>query len=143
MKTTAIKPLTTRDRKWYVVDAEGKTLGRLATVIARVINGKNKAAFNYHVDSGDYVIVLNAGKVKVTGNKSEGKLYYNHTGYLGHFKTQTFSEVQERDPKRILSDAVSGMLPKNKLRKDKLARLKLFLGTEHTHSGQNPEPLLV
>ena len=143
MKTTVIKPLQSRDRKWYVVDAEGKNLGRLATAIARVLNGKNKPAFNYHVDSGDYVIVLNAGKVAVTGNKEMKKLYYKHTGYLGHLKIETLGEVRERKPLRILEEAVSGMLPKNKLRKEKLARLKLFLGTEHTHAGQNPEALLV
>lgn len=143
MKTTVIKPLQSRDRKWYIVDAEGKNLGRLATTIARVLNGKNKPAFNYHVDSGDYVVVLNAGKVAVTGNKELKKLYYKHTGYLGHLKIETLGEVRERNPMRILENAVGGMLPKNKLRKDKLGRLRLFLGTEHSHTGQSPEPLLV
>lgn len=140
-KTTLRQNVTNGDRKWYVVDAAGKTLGQLAVVIANTLRGKNRPDFTPHVDGGDYVIVLNADKVAVTGNKEEGKLYYRHSGYLGHLKTQTLAEVREKDPLRILKEAVSGMLPKTKLRKGYMKRLILVKGDVNPHEAQKPMTL--
>lgn len=141
MKTLHSKPLTTLDRKWYIVDASGMTLGRLATKIASVIAGKHKPTFSNHVDTGDYVIVLNADKFSVTGKKLEDKIYYTHSGYLGGISEMTLSQKLEKEPTSALKIAVAGMLPHNKLHKERLARLKLFTGTEHAHTAQNPQPL--
>lgn len=141
MKTTHSKILTTLDRNWYIVDASGMTLGRLATKIASVIAGKHKPTFSNHVDTGDYVIVLNADKITVTGKKLEDKMYYKHSGYIGNLKATPMKELMEKEPTAPLKHAVSGMLPHNKLHKERLARLKLFVGTEHNHAGQNPQPL--
>lgn len=141
-KTTLRQNVTAADRKWYVVDAEGKTLGDLATDIAVVLRGKHRVDFTPHVDGGDHVIVLNADKVGVTGDKENRKLYYRHSGYLGHLKVQTLGEVREKSPARILEQAVGGMLAKTKLRKPQLRRLHLVTaGAENPHAAQKPEPL--
>jgi len=140
-KTTLRQNVQNTHRQWFVVDAEGQTLGRLATQIATVLRGKHRVDFTPHVDGGDYVVVLNADKVVTTGDKEEGKMYYRHSGYLGHLKAVKLKDVRKRDPKRILEEAVKGMLPKNKLRKDQMRRLMLVLGTENPHAAQNPQPL--
>lgn len=141
MKTLTPKQVAANERKWYVVDAEGKTLGRLATEIATKIRGKNKVDFAPHMDNGDYVIVINADKFVVTGNKMTDKLYHRHTGYLGGLISTPLEKLLVKKPTRALEAAVSGMLPKNKLRKDMMARLKLFAGAEHTYAAQKPETL--
>lgn len=141
MKTITPKQLTSTDRKWYVVDAEGMTLGRLSTTIATIIRGKNKVDFASHMDNGDYVIVLNCDKFAVTGNKMKDKMYHRHTGYLGGLISTPLDKLLVKKPTRALEAAVSGMLPKNKLRKGMMARLKLFTGTEHTFNAQKPETL--
>lgn len=143
MKTTVAKVLTAKDRPWHIVDADGKTLGRLATVVATVLNGKHRPSFTPHVDTGDYVVIINTDKIHVTGNKEENKIYYTHSEYLGHIFQQTFAERMKKDSQGIVKDAIAGMLPKNKLRADKLLRLKLFPGAEHTHTAQSPVPLHV
>lgn len=141
MKTLMPKQLGNDARKWYVVDAEGKTLGRLATQIATILKGKNKASYAPHVDNGDYVIVINADKITVTGNKLEGKIYYRHTGFMGGLKQISLGKLMVKKPTEALSKAVSGMLPKNKLRSDMMARLKLVAGQEHTYQAQKPEQI--
>jgi len=141
MKTLTPKQITSSDRKWFVVDAEGQTLGRLATIIATTLRGKNKVDFASHMDNGDYVIVINADKFKVTGNKMVDKLYHRHTGYLGGLISTPLEKLLVKKPTRALEAAVSGMLPKNKLRKDMTQRLKLFAGAEHTFAAQQPETL--
>lgn len=141
MKTMHSKPLATTERTWYVVDAQGQTLGRLATKIASVLQGKHKPTFSNHVDVGDYVIVLNADKIAVTGKKLEDKMYYTHSGYLGGISEMNLAEKLVKQPTHALQLAVDGMIPRNKLRKERMMRLKLFTGTEHTHGGQNPQPL--
>ena len=128
-------------REWYVVDAEGQIPGRLATHIANVLRGKNKTNFNSHLDCGDNVIVINAEKIELTGNKLDQKMYRRHSGYLGNLKEFTAKEVLEKHPTRILEAAVNGMLPKNKLRKHFLSKLYIYAGPEHKHAGQNPKPL--
>jgi len=143
MKTITPKQLTSTERKWYVVDAEGKNLWRLATSIATVIRGKNKVDFAPHVDNGDYVVVLNADKFTVTGNKMRDKMYHRHTGYLGGLISTPLEKLLNKKPTRALEAAVSGMLPKNKLRKNMQMRLKLFTGTEHTYGAQKPEDLKI
>ena len=143
MKTITPTQISSTERKWFIVDAEGQTLGRLATTIATVIRGKNKVDFATHMDNGDYVIVINADKFKVTGNKMNDKLYHRHTGYLGGLISTPLNKLLEKKPTRALEAAVSGMLPKNKLRKNMEMRLKLFSGTEHTFGAQKPETLKV
>jgi len=145
MKTTTTTPkvLDNTSRDWYIVDAQGKTLGRLATEIARVINGKHKASFSNHLDQGDYVIVTNADKFKVTGKKMADKMYYRHSGYIGHLRETTMEKQLEKHPESIIEHAVSGMIPKNKLRAERMARLKVYLGTEHPHEAQKPKTLSV
>jgi len=143
MKTIMPKQITSADRKWYVVDASGMTLGRLATVIATTIRGKNKADFAPHVDNGDYVIVLNCDKFEVTGNKMVDKMYYKHTGYLGGLKATPLEKMLVKKPGKAIEAAVSGMLPKNKLRKAMMMRLKVFTGTEHSFASQKPEELKI
>lgn len=128
-------------REWHIVDAKGKTLGRIATTIATYLSGKNKVTYTPHVDGGDYVVVINAAEVAVTGRKEERKIYYRHSGYPGGIKSRTLSEVRSRKPEFIIEHAVRGMLPKNKLAKDMLARLKVFAGAEHTHTAQQPKEL--
>ena len=140
-KTTLRQNVDNTDRRWFVVDAKEHTLGDLSVVLAKTLRGKDRVDFTPHVDGGDYVVVLNADKVKVTGKKEEQKKYYRHSGYLGHLKTATLKEVREKDPTRILKESVSGMLPKTKLRKDMLRRLFLIEGENNPHEAQNPEPL--
>lgn len=138
MKTIMPKQIKGNERKWYVVDAEGQTLGRLATRLATILKGKNKVDFAPHVDNWDYVIVLNADKFIVTGKKLTDKIYYRHTGYLGGLKETPLEDMLVKKPLKALEFAVSGMLPKNKLRKDMISRLKWFTGTEHTFGAQKP-----
>ena len=138
-------PLPTKDieHKWYVVDAEGQRLGRLATEIAMILRGKNKPSFTPNVDTGDFVIVVNAEKVIVTGRKSEQKLYRRHSGRPGGMKTETFNQLQRRIPERIIEKAVKGMLPKNVMGRRLFTKLKVYTGADHPHTAQTPEPLTI
>ena len=140
MKTFTAKPETVQ-RDWYVVDATGKTLGRLATELARRLRGKHKAEYTPHVDTGDYIIVLNAEKVAVTGNKREDKMYYHHTGHSGGIKGATFEEMIARRPERVIEIAVKGMLPKGPLGRAMYRKLKVYAGNEHNHAAQQPQVL--
>ena len=137
MKTFVAKPETVK-RDWYVVDATGKTLGRLATELARRLRGKHKAEYTPHVDTGDYIIVINAEKVAVTGKKETDKIYYWHTGYVGGIKDATFKEMIARRPEAVIEIAVKGMLPKTKLGAAVLRNLKVYAGTEHKQEAQQP-----
>ncbi|GAA4363096.1 50S ribosomal protein L13 [Kangiella marina] len=137
MKTFSAKPETVK-RDWYVVDAEGKTLGRLATEVARRLKGKHKAEYTPHVDTGDYIVVINAEKVTVTGNKAENKMYYRHSGYPGGIKETNFNKLQAEKPEMIIEKAVKGMLPKNPLGRDMFRKLKVYAGSEHNHAAQQP-----
>lgn len=139
MKTITPTQLKGDERKWYIIDAKEQTLGRLATRIAVILKGKNKASFAPHLDNGDYVIVTNCDKFSVTGKKLSDKIYYSHTGYLGGLKEISLENLLEKKPLRALELAVYGMLPKNKLRKEMLSRLKLFTWDEHTYVAQKPE----
>jgi large subunit ribosomal protein L13 len=140
MKTYTAKPGEI-ERQWYVVDAEAKTLGRLATQIADVLRGKGKPAYTPHIDTGDFVIVVNAEKVHVTGQKLDQKIYYRHSGYPGGLHERTLREQLARRPEEVLRKAVKGMLPKNKLASAQLRKLKIYAGPNHPHAAQNPEPL--
>lgn len=140
MKTFTAKPETVK-RDWYVVDATGKTLGRLATELARRLRGKHKAEYTPHVDTGDYIIVLNADKVAVTGNKRTDKVYYHHTGHIGGIKQATFEEMIARRPERVIEIAVKGMLPKGPLGRAMFRKLKVYAGNEHNHAAQQPQVL--
>jgi large subunit ribosomal protein L13 len=140
MKTFVATPAN-RQRDWYVVDAEGKTLGRLATQIADTLRGKRKPEYTPHVDTGDFVVVVNAEKIHVTGNKLDQKIYYRHSGYPGGLKERTLREQLERRPTEVLRKAVKGMLPKNRLAAQQLTKLKIYAGPEHPHGPQNPQPL--
>ena len=126
-------------RKWHLIDAEGKTLGRLSTEIAKLWRGKHKVTFTPHVDGGDYVVVINADKIEVTGKKRDNKVYRHHTGYIGNLKEINFKKLQEKKPEEIIRLSVSGMLPKNKLRAPMMKRLRIFAGSEHTHQAQKVE----
>jgi large subunit ribosomal protein L13 len=128
------------ERRWYVVDAEGQTLGRLATEIARLLRGKNKPQYTPHVDTGDFVVVVNAEKVVVTGKKAEQKVYRRHSGYPGGLKETSYEQMMERRPTEILRRAVKGMMPKNRLARQQLRKLKIYAGPEHPHAAQNPQP---
>ena len=128
-------------REWYLVDAEGKTLGRLATVIADTLRGKNKPQYTPHVDTGDFVVVVNAEKINVTGNKLDQKLIYRHSGYPGGLKTRTLREQLERRPTEVLRKAVKGMLPRNRLSRAQITKLKIYAGPEHPHDAQAPKLL--
>jgi large subunit ribosomal protein L13 len=128
----------TIEQKWYVVDAADKVLGRLATQIAMYLRGKHKPEYTPHADAGDYVIVLNADRIKVTGNKAQDKIYYRHTGYPGGLKEMTFEKLKEKDSTRIIEIAVKGMLPKNPLGREMLRKLKVYAGAEHPHAAQQP-----
>jgi large subunit ribosomal protein L13 len=128
-------------RDWYIVDAEDKVLGRLATKIAQVLTGKHKPTFVNYIDVGDFVVVVNAEKVKLTGRKWTDKIYYRHSSYPGGLRKQTASEVHKKYPERIIQEAVKGMLPNNKLRTPRLKKLKIYIGTEHPHTAQKPEKL--
>ena len=128
-------------RKWYVVDASEKTLGRLSTEIANRLRGKHKASFTPHVDTGDYIIVVNAEKVRVTGRKTTDKTYYHHTGFPGGIKSITFDKLIDKAPERVIETAVKGMMPKNKLSRAMLTKLKVYAGSNHPHAAQQPEVL--
>jgi large subunit ribosomal protein L13 len=140
MKTYSAKP-SEIEHRWFVVDADARTLGRLATEIADVLRGKGKPAYTPHVDSGDFVIVVNAEKIHVTGNKLEQKIYYRHSGYPGGLRERTLAEQLKRRPEEVIRKAVKGMLPKNKLASAQLRKLKVYAGPEHPHTAQNPVPL--
>ena len=140
MKTFMASP-STIERKWYVVDATGYTLGRLASEIAKVLRGKNKAIFTPHIDTGDYVIVVNADKIKVTGKKLQQKIYYNHSDYVGGMKETTLKEMMEKKPERVIELAVKGMLPKGPLGRQMYKKLHVYAGPEHDHAAQKPEVL--
>ncbi len=129
------------ERKWYVVDADGMTLGRLASEVAKVLRGKNKAIFTPHLDTGDYVIIVNAEKVKVTGKKMEQKIYYRHSDYVGGMKETTLKEMLKKHPERVLEFAVKGMLPKGPLGRQMYKKLFVYAGPEHKHAAQKPEAL--
>jgi len=128
-------------RKWFIVDADGKPAGRLATEIANVLRGKNKPTFTPHVDTGDYVVVVNAKKVGLTGRKSMDKVYTRYTGYVGGLKSQTAAEMRDKHPTRIVENAVKGMMPKGSLGRKMYKRLKVYEGTEHPHDAQQPEKM--
>ena len=128
-------------RSWHVVDANGKTLGRLASAVAAVLKGKTKPVFTTHVDTGDFVIVVNADKIHLTGKKLDQKVYYSHSGYPGGLKSTTMADLQKKSPEKVILEAVSGMLPKNKLRQVYLKKLKVYAGTDHPHQAQRPEAL--
>ena len=130
-----------RERDWYLVDAEGKTLGRLATQIAQVLRGKRKPTYTPHVDVGDFVIVVNAAKIHVTGNKRESKRYWRHSGYPGGIRSRTLGDMLERRPEEVIRKAVKGMLPRNRLARQQLTKLKVYAGPDHPHQAQKPEKL--
>ena len=131
----------TIERKWYVVDADGCTLGRLASEVAKVLRGKNKPEFTPHADTGDYVIIVNAEKIKVTGKKLEDKIYYRHSDYVGGFKQMTLKEMLAKKPEMVLEHAVVGMLPKGPLGRKMAEKLHVYTGAEHPHAAQKPEAL--
>ncbi|MFZ2725872.1 MAG: 50S ribosomal protein L13 [Methylococcaceae bacterium] len=140
MKTFSAKPAEVK-RDWYVVDADGKTLGRLASEIARRLRGKHKPEYTPHVDTGDYIIVVNVEKIGVTGNKEKDKLYQHHTGYTGNLKTVALGKLRQTFPDRILTNAVKGMLPRNPLGRAMFKKLKVYAGPEHEHQAQQPKVL--
>ena len=140
MKTYVATP-TDRERNWYVVDAAGHNLGRLSTQIADALRGKRKPTYTPHVDTGDFVVVINAEKITVTGNKRTEKRYYRHSGYPGGLKSRTLSEMLERRPEEVIRIAVRGMLPKNRLARKQLTKLKVYAGQDHPHAAQKPQPL--
>ncbi len=140
MKSFMASPSTV-ERKWYVVDAEGKTLGRLAAEIANVLRGKKKPIYTPHIDTGDYVIVVNAEKVKTTGKKLEQKIYYHHSEYVGGMKETTLKEMMKKKPEFVITHAVKGMLPKGPLGRQMLRKLHVYAGPEHNHAAQKPEAL--
>ena len=140
MKTFSAKPETVK-RDWFVVDAEGKTLGRLATEIASRLRGKHKPEYTPHVDTGDYIVVVNAEKVRVTGRKATDKMYHRHTGYIGGLKSMSFEKLIDHKPEMVIELAVKGMLPKNSLGRAMFRKLKVFAGSEHKHAAQQPQQL--
>jgi large subunit ribosomal protein L13 len=141
MRTTYMPNAENVERKWYVVDAEGKTLGRLSSEIAKVLSGKNKPVYTSFIDTGDYVIVINAEKIAVTGKKLHDKLYTHHTGYIGGLKQVTLKRLLETKPERVIEHAVKGMLPKNTLGRNMMKKLHVYAGAEHPHTAQKPEVL--
>jgi large subunit ribosomal protein L13 len=140
MKTISAKPESVQ-RDWYVIDADGKTLGRMAAEIASRLRGKHKAEYTPHVDTGDYIVVINAEKVRVTGNKAKDKLYYRHTGYVGNLKSTSFEKLIQQAPERPIQSAVKGMLPRGPLGRAMFKKLKVYAGTEHPHTAQQPQEL--
>jgi large subunit ribosomal protein L13 len=142
MKTYVATP-ENRQRDWYVIDAEGLTLGRLATQIADALRGKRKPEYTPHCDTGDFVVVVNAAKIKVTGNKLNDKVYYRHSGYPGGLRSRTLGEMLERRPEEVIRMAVKGMLPRNRLARRQLQKLKVYAGAEHPHEAQKPAPMEV
>ncbi|ABC32552.1 MULTISPECIES: 50S ribosomal protein L13 [Hahella] len=142
MKTISAKPETVK-RDWYVIDATDKTLGRLSTEIARRLRGKHKAEYTPHVDTGDYIVVVNAEKVRVTGNKAQDKMYYRHTGYPGGLKEMSFDKLIQHAPERVIETAVKGMMPRNPLGRAMLKKLKVYASAEHPHTAQQPIELKI
>ncbi len=140
MTTVSAKPAEVR-RDWHLVDAENKTLGRLASEIAHRLRGKHKPEYTPHVDTGDYIVVINAEKIKVTGNKLKDKMYHHHTGYIGNLKSINLEKLLTKAPERVIETAVKGMLPKNPLGKSMFRKLRVYAGPEHKHQGQQPQPL--
>jgi large subunit ribosomal protein L13 len=140
MKTYVAKP-TDRQRDWYVIDAEGKTLGRLATQIADLLRGKRKPEYTPHCDTGDFVVIVNAEKIVVTGKKRTDKLYWRHSGYPGGIRSRTLNEMLERRPEEVIRKAVQGMLPRNRLARQQINKLKVYAGPEHPHAAQQPKPM--
>ena len=140
MKTISAKPASVK-RDWYLIDAEGKTLGRMAAAIATRLRGKHKPEYTPHVDTGDYIVVVNADKVRVTGNKAKDKIYHSHTGYPGGLKSISFEKLMEKAPERTIQSAVRGMLPKGPLGRVMFKKLKVYAGTEHPHIAQQPQEL--
>jgi len=139
MSTTITRPATV-EHDWYVIDAEDQVLGRLATRIATALRGKHKPTFQPHVDAGDFVVVVNAEKVKLTGRKLEQKEYYRYSGHPGGLKTRTAGQVLDEDPTRVITQAVKGMLPKNRLARQVIGKLKVYAGADHPHAAQQPKP---
>lgn len=140
MSTISAKPAEV-ERDWFLVDAADKTLGRLATEIARRLRGKHKPVYTPHVDTGDYIVVINAEKIRVSGNKASDKKYFRHTGYPGGIKEASFNQMIDRHPEKVLELAVKGMLPRNPLGRAMFKKLKVYSGTEHRHTAQQPQPL--
>ncbi len=140
MKTYSAKPYEV-DQKWLLVDAEGQTLGRMATKIATRLRGKHKPEYTSHVDTGDFVVVINADKVQVSGNKAKGKIYHTHSGFPGGLKSLSFEKLLEKAPERVIQLAVKGMLPRNPLGRAMFKKLKVYAGTEHPHGAQQPQML--
>ena len=140
MKTFSAKPEEVR-RDWYLVDATNKTLGRLSTEIAKRLSGKHKPEYTPHVDTGDYIVVINADKIRVTGNKMKDKMYHHHTGYIGNLKTMSLQKLMSQSPERVLQYAVKGMLPRNRLGRKMFSKLRVFAGPDHKHEAQQPIPL--
>jgi large subunit ribosomal protein L13 len=140
MKTYVAKP-TDRERNWLVVDATGQTLGRLATQIADALRGKRKPEYTPHIDTGDFVVVINADKIVVTGDKRTDKKYYRHSGYPGGLKVRTFDEMMAKRPEEIIRIAVKGMMPRNRLARKQITKLKVYVGPEHPHQAQKPQPM--
>lgn len=140
MTTVSAKPAEVR-RDWYLIDADGKTLGRLSTEIARRLRGKHKPEYTPHVDTGDYIVVVNAEKIRVTGNKLKDKMYHHHTGYIGNLKSISLEKQLVKAPERVIETAVKGMLPKNPLGRAMFKKLKVYAGPEHQHQAQQPQPL--
>ena len=128
-------------RDWFLVDANGKTLGRLATEVASRLRGKHKAEYTPHVDTGDYIVIVNAAKIAITGNKFDDKMYHHHTGYIGNLKSVPFKDVIEKQPEKVIQRAVKGMLPKGPLGREMARKMKVFAGGEHTHAAQQPQIL--
>ena len=143
MNKTPLPSTDSIDRQWYLVDAADQTLGRLASEVASVLRGKNKPSYTPHLDTGDFVIVINADKIRLTGNKWTQKLYHRHTGYIGGLKTTSAKELMEKRPEELIRRAVKGMLPKNRLGSQLYTKLKVYAGGDHPHQAQTPEPLTV
>ena len=140
MKTYYEKPSEVQ-REWLLVDATDMTLGRLASEVAQILRGKNKPTYTPHIDTGDFVVIVNAEKIKITGAKATDKVYYRHTGYVGHLKSETFTEAMEKHPTRVIEHAVRGMLPKGTLGTQMYKKLKVYAGPEHPHQAQNPRKI--
>jgi len=140
-KTFTPKVVKANDQKWYIVDATDKVVGKLAVRVADALRGKDQPTFTPHMDMGGYVVIINAEKIRFTGKKLEDKIYYKHSGFKGGLKAETAASVMEKNPKKVIVEAVKNMLPNNKLRKHFLAKLKVFTGAEHTHEAQKPIPL--
>ena len=140
MKTYYAKPSEVQ-REWLLVDATDMTLGRLASEVAQILRGKNKPTYTPHIDTGDFVVIVNAEKIKITGAKATDKVYYRHTGYVGHLKSETFTEAMEKHPTRVIEHAVRGMLPKGTLGTQMYKKLQVYAGPEHPHQAQNPRKI--